>query len=91
MLLAYSLPLHLARHVLLKQRNRTVSGLISTNHWAPALSCRRSYSADSPIVEDTLPRDAHVVIAGGGVVGCSVAYHLAKAGWKDIVLLEQGR
>lgn len=38
-----------------------------------------------------LPRKARVVIVGGGIVGCSVAYHLAKAGWKDVVLLEQGR
>ena len=37
------------------------------------------------------PRHARVVIVGGGIVGCSVAYHLAKAGWKDVVLLEQGR
>ena len=33
--------------------------------------------------------NAHVVIIGGGVTGCSVAYHLAKAGWTDIVLLER--
>jgi NADPH-dependent 2,4-dienoyl-CoA reductase/sulfur reductase-like enzyme len=38
-----------------------------------------------------LPSQAEIVIAGGGVIGCSVAYHLAKLGWKDIVLLEQGR
>ena len=36
------------------------------------------------------PSTARVVIVGGGIVGCSVAYHLAKAGWKDVVLLEQG-
>jgi len=34
--------------------------------------------------------DANVVVVGGGVVGCSVLYHLAKAGWKDILLLERG-
>ena len=32
---------------------------------------------------------ARVVVVGGGVVGCSVLYHLAKAGWKDIVLVER--
>ena len=37
----------------------------------------------------TLPTQARVVIIGGGVSGCSMAYHLAKAGWTDIVLLER--
>ena len=37
----------------------------------------------------TLPHSARVVIIGGGISGCSVAYHLAKLGWKDIVLLER--
>ncbi|MEO0357617.1 MAG: FAD-dependent oxidoreductase, partial [Pseudomonadota bacterium] len=32
---------------------------------------------------------ARVVIIGGGVIGCSVAYHLAKKGWNDVVLLER--
>lgn len=31
-----------------------------------------------------------VVIIGGGVVGCSIAYHLTEAGWKDVVVLEKG-
>ena len=37
----------------------------------------------------TLPSQARVVIIGGGVIGCSVAYHLTKAGWTDVVLLER--
>src|SRR6056297_3654274 len=36
-----------------------------------------------------LPTQARVVIIGGGVVGCSVAYHLTKLGWTDVVLLER--
>ena len=36
-----------------------------------------------------LPENARVVIIGGGVVGCSVAYHLSKLGWTDVVLLER--
>jgi len=36
-----------------------------------------------------IPSHARAVIIGGGVSGCSVAYHLAKLGWKDIVLLER--
>ena len=36
-----------------------------------------------------LPSHARVVIIGGGVIGCSVAYHLTKLGWTDVVLLER--
>jgi len=36
-----------------------------------------------------LPSHARVVIVGGGVIGCSIAYHLAKAGWRDVLLLEK--
>ena len=36
-----------------------------------------------------LPNKARVVIIGGGVIGCSVAYHLTKLGWEDVVLLER--
>ena len=36
-----------------------------------------------------LPSQAQVVIIGGGIIGCSVAYHLTKLGWKDVVLLER--
>ena len=36
-----------------------------------------------------LPNKARVVIIGGGVIGCSVAYHLTKKGWNDVVLLER--
>jgi len=37
----------------------------------------------------TLPSQARVVIIGGGIIGCSVAYHLTKLGWKDVLLLER--
>src|SRR5258708_32508526 len=39
----------------------------------------------------SVPSHARVVIIGGGIMGCSTAYHLAKNGWKDVMLLEQGR
>ena len=39
----------------------------------------------------TFPDTARAVVIGGGVIGCSVAYHLTKLGWRDVVLLEQGR
>ncbi|MDP6377636.1 MAG: FAD-dependent oxidoreductase [Pseudomonadales bacterium] len=37
----------------------------------------------------SLPEEARVVIVGGGVVGCSIAYHLTKMGWRDVILLER--
>jgi glycine cleavage system aminomethyltransferase T/glycine/D-amino acid oxidase-like deaminating enzyme len=36
-----------------------------------------------------LPARAQVVIIGGGVIGCSIAYHLAHLGWRDVVLVER--
>ncbi|MFO1265480.1 MAG: FAD-dependent oxidoreductase, partial [Rubrivivax sp.] len=39
----------------------------------------------------TVPSQARVVVVGGGVIGASVAYHLALMGWKDVVLLERDR
>ena len=38
---------------------------------------------------DDLPHRASVVVIGGGVIGCSVAYHLARAGVSDVTLLER--
>ena len=37
----------------------------------------------------TVPANARAVIIGGGVIGCSIAYHLGKLGWTDVVLLER--
>src|SRR5262249_56541716 len=37
------------------------------------------------------PAHARIVVIGGGIMGCSVAYHLAHLGEKEVVLLEQGR
>ena len=36
-----------------------------------------------------IPSHARAAVVGGGIVGCSVAYHLAKLGWRDVVLLER--
>jgi 4-methylaminobutanoate oxidase (formaldehyde-forming) len=38
-----------------------------------------------------LPQRSRVVVVGGGIIGCSVAYHLASMGWTDVVLLERDR
>ncbi len=41
--------------------------------------------------DPVVPNQARVVVIGGGIIGCSVAYHLAHMGWKDVVLLERDR
>src|SRR3954451_7190526 len=38
-----------------------------------------------------LPTSARVVIIGGGISGCSVAYHLTELGWTEVLLLERKR
>src|ERR1051326_2221945 len=38
-----------------------------------------------------IPDRARVVVVGGGIIGASVAYHLALQGWTDVVLLERDR
>ena len=40
-------------------------------------------------MKDNIPTSAKVVVIGGGIAGCSVAYHLTEFGWNDIVLLER--
>jgi len=37
-----------------------------------------------------MQNSTRVVIIGGGIIGCSTAYHLTKMGWKDVVILEKG-
>ena len=42
------------------------------------------------MAEQIFPKQAKVVIIGGGIMGCGLAYHLAHEGWNDVVLLEKG-
>lgn len=48
-------------------------------------------NSERPASSAPLPTRAQVVIIGGGIIGTSVAYHLTKLGWTDVVLLEQGQ
>ena len=45
----------------------------------------------TPTAPSALPDRARVVVIGGGVIGCSIAYHLAHEGWTDVVVLERDR
>ena len=38
----------------------------------------------------SLPNHARAVIIGAGIAGCSLAYHLSKLGWREIVVVDQG-
>ena len=51
----------------------------------------RLYTIVQPGDFNVIPKQARVVIGGGGVIGTSVAYHFAERGWTDVILLEQGR
>src|ERR1700733_15567375 len=46
---------------------------------------------EGALTEGDLPDRARVVVIGGGVIGTSTAYHLARRGWADVVLVEQGQ
>ena len=48
-----------------------------------------SINDSNKTTSETIPQTARVTIIGGGVIGCSIAYHLAKRGWTDVVLLER--
>ncbi|NLT92458.1 MAG: FAD-dependent oxidoreductase, partial [Actinobacteria bacterium] len=48
-----------------------------------------SASAFDPRTADAPPQRARAVVVGGGIVGVSVAYHLAQLGWSDTVVLER--
>src|SRR5260370_8015639 len=59
--------------------------------WRATLYCFSAHflSLTSTVLPG-VPDSARAVIVGGGRVGTSVAYHLTKLGWRDVVLLEQG-
>jgi 4-methylaminobutanoate oxidase (formaldehyde-forming) len=48
-------------------------------------------ATESLVTPASPPQAARIVIIGGGIMGCSVAYHLSQLGETDVVLLEQGR
>ena len=59
--------------------------------WSGSVSSQRRTYGDENSSGIKVPPSARVVVCGGGVIGTSVAYHIAEKGWKDVVLIEQGR
>lgn len=46
--------------------------------------------ATAAATNDALPSSARAVIVGAGIVGASVVHHLAREGWTDLVIIDQG-
>jgi 4-methylaminobutanoate oxidase (formaldehyde-forming) len=61
----------------------------SFKYFSTSMEIETPKEKKSKVEKGSVPSHAQVVIIGGGVAGCSVAYHLTKLGWKDVVLLEQ--
>ncbi len=57
----------------------------------PERLANRDLDVASVLPVSVMPDRARVVIVGGGIIGASIAYHLARAGERDVVLLERGR
>src|SRR5450755_1224935 len=70
------------------QARVNIGGVIEVNI---AMALHTKPEAGGAVTDKSIPQHAHVVVVGGGVIGTSVAYHLALMGWKDIVLLERDR
>ena len=58
---------------------------------APEHLANRDLDVAAVLPASDLPRRARIVIVGGGIIGASIAYHLAAAGERDVVLVERGR
>src|SRR5262245_49374319 len=56
----------------------------STRRWTPTTQLTER-------LEMTLPSHAEIVVIGGGIIGCSTAYHLARDHKANVVLIEQGK
>lgn len=55
------------------------------------LAGAREDGTPGPVRPSSVPSRARVVVIGGGMLGCSTAYHLTARGWSDVVLLERRR
>lgn len=70
--------------------SRAFSTTVNGVNGASPQHAKNTYIPDEK-VKTSPPHHANVIIIGGGVIGTSVAYHLAKKGVKDVVLLERDK
>ncbi|MPC23106.1 Pyruvate dehydrogenase phosphatase regulatory subunit, mitochondrial [Portunus trituberculatus] len=69
-----------------------LQGRWASSHQYQQLDLEENFASSKLVLDDLPPKEAKVVVCGGGMVGTSVLYHLAMLGWgKDVVMLEQGR
>src|ERR1700682_121763 len=84
-----------SRQITSKASARTVSqkavGTGTTLANRPAPFTRLIMGSEARLMAFLFPSQANVVIIGGGIAGASIAYHLTKFGWKDVLLLEQNQ
>lgn len=59
-------------------------------HESPTVP-HHTHSTPTLALTEQLPSSCHILIAGGGIIGQSIAYHLSKIGVKDIVLIEKAK
>src|SRR5207249_5301773 len=68
----------------------SLDAVLRAQHWSRLWHTRRPSPVSPYRREVEMRSQARVVIVGGGIAGCSVAFHLAEKGWTDVVLVDKG-
>ena len=59
-------------------------------HESPTVP-HQNHASPTLTLTDKLPSSCHILIAGGGIIGQSIAYHLSEIGVRDVVLVEKAK
>jgi hypothetical protein len=83
-------------HYLLKNKSHDrisliLRHLVSYEQHASRTVPQQSHSNSILPLTEKIPSSCHILIAGGGIIGQSVAYHLSEIGVKDVVLVEKSK